>query len=638
MAKKSPKEKKPKVTRTYNKFDCHWTPGSKKYTSQQFRYRLRYQKKDGTKKYTDWMNVNGKKGKTKLSGSAKSHTITIDFDEFFNDHPAADKILLFQYAVRGKEKKKKYCSWKKGKLASTSIKSKMPPIVTLERDTESSYVTKVTIKARHNSAWLSKKLWYRYVEVQTALYPEGEDPVWVPVTGSNDSALLYNIADESSQFHPEIIYKPITGANDEWTIKRRVGGIVYDGVSESSSVIENYISKDTSVHRDFRARMVGANGNTKWETASESDKGDRVFGASLKAENVKGKMTDNGGGVRVYVEFDYKKTPGLPIEYFNIKYCYATPNSNGSADYVYSKLRTTDTFSETETYYKYADNTYSVDEEVTSENFQNKVSNGLYSRSQAEQNDSGSDGRKVYPSNDDEAFDNDMYHTGGRFDIETAAPKDQLLYVRVDVYYDNSVAYGKWVKAKLSDGTSEQSTEGILTPPTLTSVTQGVDEDINTITIDATNNCSIDDSFLVVCYIRVATVSEKNLLNSNEITYIGVIEETGQVEEIFDIPFDWSKSSWGIGIFAATGEVGEPEEIVNEDETESYEVYTEGTNLTIDMRSEMVIQGGQVPNSPKNWSVENLTNPNEQEGSVKVSWNWNDWRTNCRWLFLPIRK
>ena len=168
---------------------------------------------------------------------------------------------------------------------------------------------------------------------------------------------------------------------------------------------------------------------------------------------------------------------------------------------------------------------------------------------------------------------------------------DQAMFVRVNNKYKTKVAYGfPWVVAY---------TIGALRPPTDLSVQS--DSSTFRATITATNNCTIEDSFLVVKYMTTENPNGQ---------VVGVIPH-GQTSTTVQCP-DWG-SGEGVrfGVYAVVGA------FVDQTPTggvSSYAIY-ETTKST------MITQGGVIPAAPRNVAVTQTDIP----GTVRVSfdWTWN---------------
>lgn len=166
------------------------------------------------------------------------------------------------------------------------------------------------------------------------------------------------------------------------------------------------------------------------------------------------------------------------------------------------------------------------------------------------------------------------------FPIDRLLAANQCLFVRVNTQHDNVVTYGLPVLA--------EGGVGVLSDPTLTSVVLG---DNYMVTINATNNSPVEDSFLVILY-RPSSDPAREIV-------IGTIPH-GSTTANVQAP-DWSgEEAFAFGVYAAVGNA---------------------TGITHDsalMASSIVWGEGDVPKAPANVSV-SATNIS---GTIRVEWDW----------------
>lgn len=166
------------------------------------------------------------------------------------------------------------------------------------------------------------------------------------------------------------------------------------------------------------------------------------------------------------------------------------------------------------------------------------------------------------------------------FPIDRLLAANQCLFVRVNTQHDNVVTYGLPVLA--------EGGVGVLSDPTLTSVVLG---DNYMVTINATNNSPVEDSFLVILY-RPSSDPAREIV-------IGTIPH-GSTTANVQAP-DWSgEEAFAFGVYAAVGNA---------------------VGITHDsalMASSIVWGQGDVPKAPANVSV-SATNIS---GTIRVEWDW----------------
>lgn len=166
------------------------------------------------------------------------------------------------------------------------------------------------------------------------------------------------------------------------------------------------------------------------------------------------------------------------------------------------------------------------------------------------------------------------------FPIDRLLAANQCLFVRVNTQHDNVVAYGLPVLA--------EGGVGVLSDPTLTSVVLG---DNYMVTVNATNNSPVEDSFLVILY-RPSSDPAREIV-------IGTIPH-GSTTANVQAP-DWSgEDAFAFGVYAAVGSA---------------------VGITHDsalMASSIVWGEGDVPKAPANVSV-SATNIS---GTIRVEWDW----------------
>lgn len=166
------------------------------------------------------------------------------------------------------------------------------------------------------------------------------------------------------------------------------------------------------------------------------------------------------------------------------------------------------------------------------------------------------------------------------FPIDRLLSYDQCLFVRVNTAHDGVMTYGL---PKLVEGGV-----GVLSDPTLTSVVLG---DNYMVTINATNNSQVEDSYLVILY-RPASNPASEIA-------IGTIP-FGQTTKSVQAP-DWSgEDAYAFGVYAAVG---------NE------ETITQDNAL---MKSSIEWGTGDVPKAPANVTV----SATSISGTVRVEWDW----------------
>lgn len=166
------------------------------------------------------------------------------------------------------------------------------------------------------------------------------------------------------------------------------------------------------------------------------------------------------------------------------------------------------------------------------------------------------------------------------FPIDRLLAANQCLFVRVNTQHDNVVTYGLPVLA--------EGGVGVLSDPTLTSVVLG---DNYMVTINATNNSPVEDSFLVILY-RPSSDPAREIV-------IGTIPH-GSTTANVQAP-DWSgEDAFAFGVYAAVGSA---------------------VGITHDsalMASSIVWGEGDVPKAPANVRV-SATNIS---GTIRVEWDW----------------
>lgn len=177
--------------------------------------------------------------------------------------------------------------------------------------------------------------------------------------------------------------------------------------------------------------------------------------------------------------------------------------------------------------------------------------------------------------------------SGALFSIDSIIGLDQCLFVRVNAEYDGRTTYGVPVVADV----------GKLTMPTITEVS--AEPSTHKVTVKATNNSSVPDSFLVVRYMS------KEDPNGFDIAII----PHGQTQVVGVQCPAWT-SSPTLGVYAvAPG--GCYEVTTRDDGIGSYAV-------TPGMASDLQVDGGKIPEYP---GVTTAT-PFMASGTIRVTWEW----------------
>jgi len=174
------------------------------------------------------------------------------------------------------------------------------------------------------------------------------------------------------------------------------------------------------------------------------------------------------------------------------------------------------------------------------------------------------------------------------FNVEDVMEDDQCLWVRVVTQHDTNSSYSKGALAY----------KGNLADPSDISVETS--DTTYKATITATNNSSVEDSFLAVYYKKASKPSK---------TYVVGIIPNGDTSVTVQCP-NWSKES-AIS-FGARAVVGSYKAKAMADGSDRYTV-------TAKMSSKKTIwDGGEVPSAPDNVELEST----DTEGTIKVSWDW----------------
>jgi len=183
-------------------------------------------------------------------------------------------------------------------------------------------------------------------------------------------------------------------------------------------------------------------------------------------------------------------------------------------------------------------------------------------------------------------------NTGGADKIERvvsgSVDEDECMYVRVNNIHDNNTTYGQ----------SYLVAKGVLSVPSNLSIVP--DSSTYRMTVNATNNSSVPDSFLVI---RYKTTDDVNGID------IGIIPH-GESSATVQCP-NWDNASdVSIEVYAAQGSA-------TYTEVDSVRRYSINAN----MRSSAISAGGIIPASPKNVTLSR----SDILGTVLVTWEW-AWR------------
>lgn len=170
------------------------------------------------------------------------------------------------------------------------------------------------------------------------------------------------------------------------------------------------------------------------------------------------------------------------------------------------------------------------------------------------------------------------------FPIDRQVNTDQVMFVRVNTTHDKTTTYGNPMRAAV----------GALAAPSNLSLS--ADTDTHRVTVTATNNSSVPDSFLVVVYDGATT--------------IGIIPH-GQTSVTVQCP-DWGNDSPNFAVYAAQGSY---KATPRADGVGSYAV-------TANAFSTAVSAGGSIPAAPGNVTLAQTSIP----GTIQVTfdWSWKD--------------
>lgn len=219
---------------------------------------------------------------TDIGKTTTKKTVTIDLSQRY---PAGSKLTTFWFSVRGnsnpKSDNKGWSEWKKKEITIHPPKN---PVITKEKD--SSYGCKFSWKV--DSADKESLYPFKRVEIQTKLV---ENCKWAPEQDDWTDATEY------------------TSSNAE----------DYKTITESSGVVAS-----GSHTRLFRVRAQGCGGDSDWVYSSH------VYGASNKADQTEGKVSDTSGGYDIVVNWDTTYDPSTPIDESVVEWVITTPNSDMS--------------------------------------------------------------------------------------------------------------------------------------------------------------------------------------------------------------------------------------------------------------------------------------------------------------------
>ena len=273
------KTKKPKglsVTRDGFKFSCSWKINDADYGGgQEFEYR--------TKGANGW-----RKWKSKDCGkTTTSKSVTLTASDFYPTSGVGDKLLEFEFRVRGNrkeytEKKKKinpgWSDWE-----SKSIKVKAPPKPTLSEELVSGYTNRTTFS--WSMPTLESDQFFRNVQWQTAFVTD--------CNYTDGSKASYGSATTSSN---------TSGSTTQ---------------TEDSSTLAN----GHSYTRWFRVKARGPAGDSDWVYTKH------VYAQTNKATNTSVKAQDTTGGVEVTVTWNSSSTTARPIDSITVQKVIATPEA-----------------------------------------------------------------------------------------------------------------------------------------------------------------------------------------------------------------------------------------------------------------------------------------------------------------------
>lgn len=183
------------------------------------------------------------------------------------------------------------------------------------------------------------------------------------------------------------------------------------------------------------------------------------------------------------------------------------------------------------------------------------------------------------------------------FPTSDAATDDECLFVRaVSKWEPESTKFRESAPFRVEIGAAGVAT---LEAPIISSLTASSP----TITISASNESDVADSFLVVRYMDASNPNGYD---------IGIITSSTQQPLTITVPAWSSSSPPKIGVYAVVG-------TARLDTSSGYNRYTI-TNIV--MKSAMVTQGGTIPAAPGNVSLSQT----DIAGTIRVAWDWT-WTT-----------
>ena len=562
------KKKKPKTlkfNRTRNKIECSWAHGEK-YINQKFQRKL----VKGDPKFVA----------QQVGDSAKKENIIIDLDEYYPIK--SKKLTQVWFRVRGKTKKKKWTGWKRKKF---KISTPTAPTIRKTASTESgsiySSTFEVTVKKDQAT---SKKRWVTDIEVETALVINASasktttppDSAWNAIQDSEKPSIIYP---ENSHIPGDtnVWDKLIQEYSTKWNI-------VY---AEDSGFIQPIIESGTPVTRYIRVRARGPAGHSKWNIGS------KTYGKSLAAFNVVPLLSDNGnGGYHVSATFDYYNNNNMPVTKLIMEYCFASPGDDGIPDNPSPQEGAKVDPKQAYNNYSTGDKSASAFVDISDEE---DVRTGVIEQASVY--------NKQYVTDDTEEIKyTGVCHGAAHCEVGSRVGNDLFLWVRINVETESGLAYGDWAMGTLADGS--QPTDTILQKPTIQNVHQNPveEDDDRVIEVTATNNCTIADSYLVVRYYPETG------------GYIDIGTMEGGEPEDFGIP---PEGNFDIGVYAV---------ISDEDPQVSDQGDYDQLTVVPKYKSEIALQGGNVPQPPTDIRVTNITNPNAESGQVEISFTWNNWK------------